>query len=102
MVATTCAAPPPTPSVALVPLDVDPPPPPPIMVTCVEMMPAGTTRVELLNQLPEHGPVAPLIVSVYTFDAAAMEGEYTSGATATMPTSAPMANDAARPAVKTR
>ncbi len=72
------------------------------MVTCVEMMPAGTTRLELLNQLPEHGPVAPLIVSVYTFDAAAIDGEYTSGATATTAATAPMAKEAASPAVKTR
>jgi len=28
------------------------------------MMPAGTTRLELLNHPLEHGPVVPLIVSV--------------------------------------
>ncbi len=33
-------------------------------VTWVEMMPAGTTRFVLLNQVPEHGPVVPLIVWV--------------------------------------
>lgn len=64
MVASTCAPPPPTPPVALVPFAAEPPPPPPMRVTWVEMMPAGTTRFVLLNQVPEHGPVVPLIVWV--------------------------------------
>jgi hypothetical protein len=64
MVATICAAPPPTPPSALLALLAEPPPPPPTSVTCVEMMPAGTTRLELLNHPLEHGPVVPLIVSV--------------------------------------
>jgi hypothetical protein len=39
------------------------------------MMPAGTSSVVLLNQPPEHCPVVPLTVSVYTFEAAATDGE---------------------------
>jgi hypothetical protein len=66
-------------------------------------MPAGTTKVDELNQLfVEHGPVAPLTVWVYTFEAAATEGEYASGATATTLASAPMASVAPTIAVKTR
>jgi hypothetical protein len=76
MVAATCAAPPPKPPVAFVPLADEPPPPPPTSVTCVETTPVGTTKFEALYQaLVEHGPVAPLTVSVYTFEAAAIEGK---------------------------
>ncbi len=75
MVATTCAAPPPWPPAVPVPLAAEPPPPPPIRVTWVETMPAGTSSVALLNQPLEHSPVVPLIVWVYTFEAAAIVGE---------------------------
>jgi hypothetical protein len=86
----------------LVPLAADPPPPPPIRVTWVEMIPVGTSRLALLYQPLEHSPVAPPTVSVYTFEAAAIVGEYTSGARATIVPRAPIVTTAPRPAVTIR
>ena len=80
IVVVTTAALPPTPPIVFGPPGVEPPPPPPVNVTCVERMPAGTSRLALLYQPVTQDPVEPLMATVVVVVAPATNGELTSGA----------------------